>query len=119
MAKKIIGNPKSEMNGLKTVHDPKGLIALSPEEITEANRKQIVLENALAGVSEKTAKKAPKEKAVKTSEPKALSATLNKYGFIHISKALLKALGWAEGTEIELTVAVGDSEVTFSRKANA
>ncbi len=58
-------------------------------------------------------------KAKEKPQAKPLEATLNKYGFVHFGKDLLEALGWAEKTNIELTVEVNEGKVTFGRKADA
>ena len=94
------------------------------EDTAKADRK-IKLPEKTHEALEKKAKaegKTPDEKAAEIVERKAreteqttFEGKINKYGFMHIEKALYEALGWAKGEDIAVKITKTANGITVER----
>jgi hypothetical protein len=94
------------------------------EDTVKANRK-IPLPEKTYKALEKNAKaegKTPDEKAAEIIEKKAkegeqatFEGKINKYGFLHIEKALYEALGWEKGVDIAVKITKTANGITVER----
>jgi len=89
-------------------------IVYDPTREREAKTKKIPLPEKTHEALEKKAKaegKTANEKAAEIIEKKAneteqttFEGKINKYGFLHIEKALYEALGWTKGVDIAVKI---------------
>jgi hypothetical protein len=90
------------------------------EETAKADKK-IPLPEKTYKALEKKAKaegKTPNQKAAEIIEQKAkdvFEGKINKYGFLHIEKALYEALGWTKGEDIAVKITKTANGITVER----
>lgn len=94
------------------------------EDTAKANRK-IPLPEKTYKALEKKAKaegKTPDQKAAEIVECKAgeteqttFEGKINKYGFVHIKKALYEALGWTKGEDIKVKITKTSNGIAVER----
>ncbi|MEM3696292.1 MAG: hypothetical protein QXQ94_02140 [Candidatus Bathyarchaeia archaeon] len=90
--------------------EPKKKIQL-PEKTAEALEKSAKAEGKTA--EEKAAEII--EKKAKETEQTVFEGKINKYGFLHIEKALYEALGWQKGVDIPVKIFRTEKGVRIER----
>jgi len=90
------------------------------EDTAKADKK-IPLPEKTYKALEKKAKaegKTPNQKAAEIIEQKAkdvFEGKINKYGFLHVEKALYEALGWTKGEDIAVKITKTANGITVER----
>jgi hypothetical protein len=66
-------------------------------------------------MAKKTEEKPKTEKKVEKPEQTTFEGKINKYGFLHIEKALYEALGWEKGEDIKVKITKTENGIAVER----